>query len=322
MPVVSNPTAGDVHINRTLTTFSQLYIQENDMYVSTTASPNQPVAMQSDLYRTWSRADFFRDEAKVRADGTETAGGSFTQSTDQYFANVWGIHKDVTDRQRANSDPDINLDRLAALYVTQQEMTRREVLFAGTFMQSGVWSATVNVDYRSASATSPIVDITNRKRAIHGATGKIPNKAIFGRQAYDTVINNDDVLARIVGGATTVQPAQVRQQLLAQLLGIDRIFIMDAVVNTAVEGATEATGFIGADDILLYHAPDSLALETPSAMGQFSWSGFTGATSNGIRIKRFRMENLASDRVEAEMAFDYRITSPELGVFLTTVSAA
>jgi hypothetical protein len=35
----------------------------------------------------------------------------------------------------------------------------------------------------------------------------------------------------------------------------------------------------------------------------------------GARIKRFRMEELAADRVEGEMAFDMKLVGADLGIF-------
>ena len=63
----------------------------------------------------------------------------------------------------------------------------------------------------------------------------------------------------------------------------------------------------------MYHAPTGLSLDTPTAGATFSWTGFTGATQSGIRIRRYRDEDIQSDWVEAEMAFDHKVTAAELG---------
>jgi hypothetical protein len=96
--IVTNPTAGDVHVNTPLTNFSQKYLLSADMFIATRAFPNAPVTKQSDLYYEFNRGDFYRDEAQERADGTESAGGGFRLSTNPYFARVYAFHKDVTDR--------------------------------------------------------------------------------------------------------------------------------------------------------------------------------------------------------------------------------
>lgn len=324
MPFVTNPTAGDVHVNRPLTNFAQKYLQSADAFVATRAMPNLPVAKQSDLYYVFSRADFYRDEAKERADGTESAGGAFTLSTNPYYARVHAFHKDVTDRQRANQDEAINLDRSASEYVAHKLMIRRERLFQTTFFATSIWATDavggVNFTKWSLATSDPIGDVRTAIRTVHAATGFRPNRMLIGREAYDTLLDNDAVLARITGGATNNIPAKVMRALLAALFELDTIEVMDSVFNSGVSGAAESTGFIGGDNALVYYAPASVSGEEPTAGIQFSWTGFLGATANGFRVKRFREERLEADRIEGQMAFDYRVVASELGYFFSDCS--
>lgn len=327
MPMVTNPTAGDVHVNRPLTNFSQKYLMRVEMFTAMTAWPNLPVQMQSDLYYVFDRADFYRDEAEERADGTESAGTGFNLSTDPYFANVYAFHKDVTDRQRANQDPAVQLDQSATQFVTHKLLIRRERRMQTRLFTTSVWgtditgvasSPTGNQTLRwDLPASDPIRDVRTGIRSVHEATGYRPNKMLIGREAYDALLDNDEILSRITGGSTTAMPAMVMRQLLAALFELDAIYVMDAVYNTAVEGATESNTFIGSDDALLYYAPDSVGLEEPSAAVQFSWTGLLGTTANGMRIRRFRVETKSADRIEGEMAFDFRLVASELGYFFT-----
>lgn len=324
MPIiVSNPTAGDVHVNRPLTNFSQKWLQGQDMYIGLDAMPNLPVQFQSDQYTEFSREDFFRDEATERADGTETSGSGFDLNRETYTAKVWGHHKDVTDRQLANQDAEIRLNQSATQYVTQLLMTRREREFAVAYMNAGTWATDQNVDW-SGTSDDPVVQMRTAIRTVHGNTGLRPNKIAMGRSAFDTLLDNDSILSRIglSAGATTEMPALAQRALLARIFEVERIFVMDSVFNSAQKGASESTGFIGPDNCLVYHAPDTVGLDQPTAGQQFSWTGLFGTTPNGMRIKRFRMEQLSAERIEGEMAFVYKVTAPELGYLFTSVSAA
>lgn len=321
MPIVTNPTAGDVHVNTPLTNFSQKFLQDSAAFVGLRAFPNLPVQKQSDLYYVFNRDDFYRDDAKERADGTESQGGGFKLSTNPYFARVYAFHKDVTDRQRANQDSAIQLDQSAVQFVTHKLLIRRERQFVTNLFSTSLWGTDQNVDW-SAANSDPIGDVRTAIRTVHQNTGYRPNKMLIGRQAYDTLLDNDEILSRITGGSTTAMPAQVQRTLLAQLFELQEIFVMDSVVNTSVEGASsQTTSFIGGDNALVYYAPDSAGLNEPTAGIQFSWTGFMGATANGMRIKRFREERVEADRIEGQMSFDYKLTAPELGYMFTSVSA-
>lgn len=323
MPIVTNPTAGDVHVNRPLTNFSQKFLQSADTFVAMRAMPNMPVQMQSDLYYVFDRSDFFRDEAQERADGTESAGGGFKLSTNPYFARVYAFHKDVTDRQRANQDQPVRLDESASQFVTHKMLIKREKEFAASFFSAGIWSNQPDISGTSwaNAAGTPIEDIRSAKREVQQGTGYRPNKMIISRTGIDALLDNEDILARITGGSTTPNPAQVNMRLLAQLFELDDIYVMDAIENTAKEGASEANSFIGGDNALLYYAPNSLGLEEPTAGASFSWNGFMGATNAGMRIKRFREEKLEADRIEGQMAFDHKVVAPDLGYLFRGVSA-
>ncbi len=328
MPIATNPQAGDVHVNRPLTNFSQKYLQDADAFVAMSAMPNLPVAQQSDLYYVFNRGDFYRDEMEERADGAESAGGEFNLSTDPYFARVYAFHKDVTDRQRANQDQPVQLDNSATQYVSHKALIRREGVFANAYFVPNVWynggtspSAGQNVNWSDA-ASNPIADIRNAIRGVHEQTGYRPNKMLIGRQAYDTLLDNDEILSRITGGATTAQPAQVQRALLAALFELDAIYVMDSVRNNAKKGAADSTSFIGGDSALVYYAPDAVGLEEPTAGVQFSWTGLLGNTEAGMRIKRFRMEAREADRIEGQMSFDMKVVAPEMGHLFVTVSTA
>lgn len=323
---VTNPTAGDVHVNRPLTNFSQKYLQDSAMFVALRAFPNLPVTHQSDLYYVFDKDDFLRDEAAERADGTESEGGAFNLSTEPYFARVYAFHKDVTDRQRANQDNQVALDQSASQFVTQKLLIQRERLFANKFMGQSIWDneavgassnpSTGQFLKWSEDDSDPVRDIRTGKRTVHETTGYRPNKMLIGREAYDILVDNDGVLARMIGGATTEVPAIVLRRMLAQLFELDEIFVMDAVANTSKKGAAvQTTGLIGSNGALLYYAPDVASLGEPTAAAQFSWTGLMGNTDNGLRIKRFRMEHLEADRIEGQQAYDYRLTGKALGFY-------
>jgi hypothetical protein len=60
---------------------------------------------------------------------------------------------------------------------------------------------------------------------------------------------------------------------------------------------------------------------TPSAGYTFAWTGVSGGLGATIGTSQFRMESIKSDRVEAEMAFDNKVISADLGYFWNTIVA-
>lgn len=321
-----NPTAGDVHVNTPLTNFGQRYMQSSASFIAMRAMPNLPVSKQSDLYYEFNRGDFLRDQAEERADGAESAGSGFRLSTTTYFAKVYAFHKDITDRQRANQDTQVKLEQSASSWVAGKMLIKRETLFNAAFMATSIWTTDkvpAAGDKWDAATSDPVQQVRLAKRTIQGATGYLPNKMIIARDAYDALLDNDAILSRITGGATTGTPALVMKQLLTQLFELDEIMIQDAVINSAAADISDpdakSIAFLSSAKALLYYAPNSLSLDEPTAGAQFSWTGYLGATPSGFRVSKFRAPLIQSDRIEGEMAFDLKVTGPDLGYFFNDV---
>lgn len=329
-----NPTLSDVHIKRPLTNFAQNYMARNTRYVASVAMPQVPVEKQADIYRTFNADDFLRDDAQERAPGTESSGSDFTLGDETYYTKVYAHHYDVYDQIRANADSEIRLEQKATELVTGKLLLRKEVLFANTFFVPGKWTTEVQGVASGVGAgeflqwdqtnSSPIVDIQNGIDAVELLTGFTPNRILMGKAVWNSLINHDEILSRIIGGAFSKEPAIVQRNLISQLFEVNNIYVMQSRVNTAPKGAAANWVRIGGNHVLIYYAPEEVLGaqgEEPTAGATFNWTGYVGATKNGVRVGKFRMEHLKSDRIEGEMAFAHKVTSADLGYFMQDVIA-
>jgi hypothetical protein len=327
-----NPTPGDVHVNTPLTNISIAFLQNANNFVAARVFPNIPVSKQSDRYYTYERGDFNRDEMQQRAPATESAGGGYNiDSTPTYFANRYSFHKDIPDEVRANSDAVLNPDREATAYVTHKALIKREKLFVNSYFKTGVWtfenagvssspSGSQVLQWNDANST-PIENVRAQKRTIAQSTGFEPNKLVLGRAVFDALLDHPDIIDRIKYGQTQGGPAMAGQDTLAKLFNVDEVVVMNAVENTAAEGAAASHVFIGGKHALLTYSTSAPGLMTPTAGYTFSWTGLLGAGAEGNRIRSFRMEQLNADRVEIDMSFDMKLVSADLGSFWNGVVA-
>lgn len=320
------PTPGDVHVNAPLTNISVAYIQDASRFVAARVFPNIPVAKQSDRYFTYDRGDFNRDEMRERAPGTESEGSGYNvDNTPTYYTPVYAFHRDIPDQVRSNADAPLNLDTEATIYVTQKALIKREKLWADGYFKPGIWTFDMAGVASSPgagqflkwsdAASTPIEDIRAGKRAIAEETGFEPNTLVLGRPVFDALVDHPDIIDRVKYGQTPGSPAMVSRQALASLFEVERIEVMNAISNTAKEGAAANHSFIGGNNALLSYSAPTPGIMTASAGYTFSWTGHLGAGAEGNRIKRFRMEHLASDRVEIEMAWATKVVAPDLGYF-------
>lgn len=332
---MTTPTSSAVHVDAALTNISIAFLQNANNFVAGRVFPNVPVSKQSDRYFIFDRGDFNRDQAEVRAPGTESAGGGYNlDNTPTYFANVFAIHKDVPDQVRANADPAVDVERAAAEWVMHQMLIRKEKSWVNSFFTAGVWSnedtgvaanpsADEVVKWSDTTSSDPIGNIRAAKSAILESTGFEPNTLVLGQLVMDALIDHPDIVDRVKysGGVGNGNPARVNEQTLAQLFGIERIMVSKAIQNTAAEGAANAHSFISGSNALLTFAAPAPSLMTPTGGYTFSWAGFMGQSNAfGIATKRFYIDTLESTRVEAQMAFDHKLISADMGYFFGDIS--
>lgn len=320
------PSQNSVHYDKLLTNVSVAYLQNPNSFVAGRVFPVVPVSKQSDLYLYLDSAAFNRDEMKVRADSSESAGGNFTYSDDNYFCKVYAFHHDIGDQTMANADDPFQLKRSASEYVSMKGLIKKEKQFAANYFTTGVWTtdligvnaATVTSGEFltwSDSASTPIEDIQAAATAQQLLTGFRPNILVIGRTVADALKLHPDVIDRVkYGTQTNISIASLPQ--IATLLEVEEIIVMEAIENTAPEGLTPVNAFIGGSHALLTYRTRSPGLMTPTAGYNFAWTGLNGGFGGmGATVDSWYMKNIKSTRVEIEMAFDMKVVSPDMGTF-------
>lgn len=324
---MTNPTAGDVHVDRLLGNISTAYIQKQSAFIADKAFPIVPVDNKSDRYTSYSKEDWLRDEAQERAPGTESAGGSYeVDTTPNFFCRKYAFHKDIDDDTRANQDRPFGIDKDATLFVTQKMLLKRERVWASNYMTNiwgtnlvGVSGSPGSGEFKQwdQSAATILKNIEDWKELVASTTGYEPNIIVCAPDVLATLKDSSEIKDTI----KYTQKGVVTEQLLAELFGVDKFLVPRGVVNTAAKGKSGSFQRIVSKKILLCYAPEKPSILMPSAGYTFAWKGYFGADRFGARIKKFRMENVESERVEGELAFDCKQVAADLGVYAANVIA-
>lgn len=329
-------TPGDVHVNRTLGAVSFGYMQQARNFIADRVFPTVPVQHQSDLIWEFNPEQFNRNLMRQRAPSTEAPVVGLVQSTRNYFARVWALAHDISDQTRANADSVFSLDSMGTNLLSNSALISKEVNFVQKFLAPGVWGTDLTgvasgptgaqfVQWNNAAST-PIEDIRSAKRKVLAKTGLSPNLLVLGKKTYDDLIDHPDIVDRVKYGQTPNGAALVNMTALAALFEVDEVLVSEAIINTAqvspLPGSLSTTNFVFGNDALLVYTPRTASAMMPAAGLTFSWTGYLGANALGGRIKKFRMEPIASDRIEIEMAYDQQIIGASLGVFFNEAVVA
>lgn len=308
------PTQSQVHVDAILTQMSVAYMNEMDNFVASKVFPTISVNKQSDKFFTYSQSDFYRDQAQVRSDGTESAGSGYGLSTDSYSSSVWALHKDIGDQVRANSDTPLDPDMDATRFLTHQMMIRQERDWASNYFTTSVWGTdSTPSTLWSATGSDPIGDIQTGINTILSNTGYLANTLVLSYNAYKTLRNHPDFVDRYkYTSADSITP-----ELIGKVLDLPRVMVMKGVYNSAAEGASASYAQIGDKDALLAYVAPSAGLMTASAGYNFVWNGVGGGLGTSVAVSKYRMDWLRADRLEIEAAWDFKVVSSALGYFFS-----
>jgi hypothetical protein len=322
------PTLSQVHINGPLTNISVAYRQDADQFIASKVFPAVPVDHKSDVYWKVNKGDWFRDEARVRADATESVGSGYELSEDTYNATVRAIHKDIGNQTRQNADSNFNLDQEATNFVTDRLLLQREVQFNRDYLTTGVWgtelagvasapSASQFVQWSDYDNSNPIKDVKKAKRNMAASTGFLPNTLVLGYDVWDALTEHPAFIDKFKYTSADV----VTEQTVARYFGLQNIYVSQAIINNGKEGLADSFGFITGKVALLAYVAPAPGLLTPSAGYTFEWKGVSGSIGSTIAVSKFPMPQLKADRIEGETAYDNKVVAADLGTFLSNVVA-
>lgn len=331
---MANPVISDLHISAALTNLSVGWAQSSTGFVFDKVFATVPVQKQSDKYFVYDRQDFLRSDAGPRAPGTPAPESGWRLSDDNYFCDRKALRHTISDPERANADPAINLDQDTVEWLTQDLMIAQEVDWVTVYMSTGVWtgaSSTGDMTGQAAPASTatnflqwndpasvPIEDVAGEQDAVAQRTGKRATDLILGEQVYTALKNHPDILDRIKFTGST--PAVATPEILAKLFDVRQVHVMQAVRDSAVEGGTASFAYIGGKNALLVYAEKAPSLRRASGGYRFVWTGM-GQPAQGARIKRYRWEENEGDIIEAEVWYDEKVVSALLGAYFKSAVA-
>lgn len=286
------PYFNTIHVNQPLTNVSVKYQWAEG--IADMVFPQVPVQKESDVYFIHSR-DHLRLDETLRANRAEANTVGRDYSTASYTLEEHSLKELISDRDRQNADAPINLDIDATEGLTQALQIRREVDVANLCFTTTTWSNNVSVASANAwdtNTSNPIADILTGTASILQNGFTRPNRIVMGWQAFRVLKVNSITMDSI----KYTQRGIITEEVMASLFDVDKLFVGKASRVTSAEGVAETTGFIWGKDCLVYYAPDSPQLRSPSA-------GYVLTIGGGYRTKKYRDEARGGDWIEVSTMF-------------------
>lgn len=318
--------------NNYLTNLSVAHFQPDDWFVSPFIFPIVPVQLSTSHYYKFSKADLARDNVQRKPQfgkaqpmifGSEEA--LYKCEVDQIIVGIDQIG--TLDYQRAGT-PGISDPRRAKVRLaTEQMKLHMDRVFAEGYFKTGIWTN----EYTGVTGAAPAgkqfykFDDANFD-AVHFFGGlrtemkrngrRNPNTLALGVEAYEGLKRNPEILERVKYSGSTANPATINQNVLAQLLEIDRVVVLNSTYNAGGLGEEDMQFICDSKGALLCYAATNPAIDEASAGYTFAWD----MLGNGqyLAFDQYEGEKgTHTEYVEGLMSYTPEKVCDELGYFLT-----
>ena len=237
-----------------LTNLCLSYFQSARGFVSKKVFPLVPVSVSSALFYEFDKGDLARDNVARKPEFGHVAPANYGKKEHYYHCAVdqviTGIDQISTlDYQRSGAPAVIDPRKAKARFIAEQMNIHLDRVWAKKYFNPQSWSNVftgvdttpgANEFYQFDNANSdPAVffNSLSTKMVLNGL--RRPNKAVLGIHVFAALQNNGAILERIKYQGSEANPANVTENVLAQLFKLDEVIVSEAVHNSAPVGAPD-----------------------------------------------------------------------------------
>jgi hypothetical protein len=210
----------------------------------------------------------------------------------------------VTDEELDNADSPLSPFRDGTELVTSRLLMGRESAIQAMVRDATNYPAGLTTTLAGANQwndyanSNPIADVRVARRALHAIMFREPNLAIIPYQVMSQLEDHPDFIERIKYS----MPGVLTRDIIATLLGIERILVPGLGVNSANIGQVASVGYLWGKDVLLAWVPDRAGLRTPAFGYEFVWP-INGQVQV---VDRWREEFRVRDVVRVRRRYDLK----------------
>lgn len=307
---MSKPTYQQIHTDVPLTNISIAY--NPGTFIAPALFPLVPVQKISNKYYIYTKADWLRREADVRAPGTRAPRADYGLSTANYTCVERAIAKGVPDELVANADAPLNMLADATRWATNQIMLEQESDVASLAFGTGWSSSATPAPLWSDDTSNPLGDAETARHTVVATIGQEANKGVIGRGLWRYLKQHPDIVDRIKYTAGPNSPAVVAAKTVAALFELDDVLIGSAINDTASEGATSSISYLWGNHMLIAYVTGGPSLLAPSAGYVFTYQN--------REVTRFTEEQERQTVIEVRQAWDSVITAADAGYLIKSAA--
>ena len=231
---------------------------QNADYIADLLMPSFQVLKQSGKHFIYDKGRF-RGPANNAKRSTSSPSNEITLSLTTgtpYYCEDHALKQFVPDEDVENAITPTDPFFDATEFLAEQHKVSKEIEVATLLTSTSNLTQNVTLSGTSQwsdfSNSDPIKDIRTGKQTINASIYMDPNTLVLGKQVYDKLVDHPAFIERMKYSQLGV----MTPELLARIVGVDRVIVGGAGKNTSKEGQTDAMSYIwGKNAILAYIAP-------------------------------------------------------------------
>lgn len=303
------PEVSQVHVDAALTQVSVAF--RNAEFIAPEVAPAVPVRKQSDRYFVYdAEREWLRPTDDQRAPGAEAAEVGFSVSTDSYYCHDHALTAAIPDEERENSDSALQPDIDRTEFLTEKiELNREIALETKLRTSSGLGEVTLDpAEQWDNPDNDPLPRFQTARQAVFAATQRRPNVVILPYKVFDVVRNHPLVVERIKYTSFGV----VSEQLLAQLLDVEKVLVPRACRTATAKGQTPSVVPVWGNHAYMLYAAPRPGLKRITLAYTFLWTGPAGSR-DGALVERWREPSRKADLIRVQRYYDLKLIAPAAG---------
>lgn len=306
------PNVIDYQIDTTLTQMSVAF--QNGALIGTQLMPRVEVNGRVGFYYTFDKSRFNINDSRrtgtsranrIASGMSKTAFGplaehSLEEPVEYEVRDTYPSPHDA--RVEATEDVtealDLGLEQEIATMLTNTSVITQNTTLSGTDQ----WN-----DYANSA---PFDDIQTGIDTVKAASGVTPNTFTLGYQVWSKLRHHPDLLGRMSVASVRV----LATEMLAALIGVDKVLIGDAVYNTADEGQASVLGYVWGKNALLAFVQARPAIKKISL-------GYTLQVEGARYVDRWDEPWVKAEFVRANDYYEPKVIAVEAGYLIKNAVA-
>lgn len=261
-------TTGIAYVDQALTDVSIRY--SNSMFIAEQVFPNLAVPKETGVIFKFDKENLRAPQTSLRGDYARSERVDYGLSTVPYgplleHSIEVPVSQRLLDMYQAPLQPEINATNTASekILIEKEVGLATYLQTAANFSASQYTTLSGTAQWSAYSTSNPFGDIQTGATTVLKNSTRAPNAVVLGRPVYDQLVNHPNVTDRLKYTARATN--EEITNAIADLFGVQKVLIGNAVINTGAEGLADSLGFVWGKNAWLMYITDAPAVESVSA---------------------------------------------------------